>query len=238
MLQIYIGCCGFPVKRSTYYAYLSVVEIQQTFYSPPKVETARRWRDEAPPDFHFAIKAWQLITHPASSPTYRRLRRPLPGPRETYGFFRPTDEVWAAWETTRDVARALEARWIIFQCPARFRPTDENIANLRTFFSRIEREHWKIGWEPRGDWPEDLVRALCEELDLLHVVDPFKNRTVTAGVAYFRLHGRTGYRYRFTDEDLHQLAEWCDDFASVWVMFNNVSMWDDARRFAAKIGAT
>lgn len=233
MPLVHIGCCGFPVKRATYYTHLSVVEIQQTFYSPPKVETARRWRAEAPPGFGFAIKAWQLITHPASSPTYRRLRRPLPGPRDAYGFFRPTDEVWAAWEITQEIARALAAEWIIFQCPARFTPTDEHIANLRAFFARVERREWRLGWEPRGEWPPDLVRSLCQELDLVHVVDPFKSAPTTEHVAYFRLHGIGGYRYRFTDDDLRQLAGWCQPFDDVWVMFNNVSMWEDARRFAA-----
>lgn len=235
--SVYVGCCGFPVNRRTYYAHLDAVEVQQTFYNPPREATARRWREEAPADFPFAMKAWQLITHPASSPTYRRLRRPLEGPREAYGFFRPTEEVWAAWEETRNIARALRAAWIIFQCPARFTPTAEHVANLRAFFSRVGRETWRLGWEPRGDWPPDLVRDLCAELDLVHVVDPFKARPVTEGVAYFRLHGKTGYRYRYDEDDLRRLAAWCEDFEEVWVMFNNVSMWNDARAFRALVGA-
>ncbi len=226
-----VGCCGFPVKRETYYATLNAVEVQQTFYTPPREATARRWREEAPPHFQFAMKAWQLITHPPSSPTYRRLRRPLEGNRDAYGFFKPTVEVWAAWEETRTIARALGATWIIFQCPKRFTPTDEHVANMRAFFSGVEREGWRLGWEPRGDWPPDLVRELCSELDLVHVVDPFQGLPVTSGVAYFRLHGRTGYRYKYTKEDLCQVVSWCKGFDEVWVMFNNVSMWQDAREF-------
>ena len=230
---IWVGCCGFPVKRATYYAHLPVVEVQQTFYNPPRLETAQRWREEAPPDFRFAIKAWQLITHPPSSPTYRRLRTPLSGPRDAYGFFRPTEEVFQAWEVTRDIANALNATWIIFQCPARFTPTDEHIGNLRTFFSYIERGDWRLGWEPRGTWPEDIVRALCHEFDLTHVVDPFAQQPTTSNIAYFRLHGKTGYRYRYTQEDLQALQFWCHSFRESWVMFNNVSMWEDARAFWA-----
>ncbi len=47
------------------------------FYEPPRDGTMRRWRAQAPIDFEFTIKAWQLITHDALSPTYRRLRSPL-----------------------------------------------------------------------------------------------------------------------------------------------------------------
>lgn len=35
------------------------VELQTTFYQPPSPELARKWREEAPPDFIFALKAWQ-----------------------------------------------------------------------------------------------------------------------------------------------------------------------------------
>lgn len=233
--RVWVGCCGFPVRREVYFAHLPVVEIQQTFYNPPQPRTAERWRQEAPPAFQFALKAWQLITHPPSSPTYRRLREPLAGPREAYGFFQPTDEVWAAWERTQTIAEALQAAWVIFQCPRRFTPSEEHVANLRSFFARVPRGKWRYGWEPRGDWPPDLVATLCQELDLVHVVDPFQATPVTGRIAYFRLHGRTGYRYRYTPEDLAQLAARCRPFDEVWVLFNNVSMWDDARRFWERV---
>lgn len=83
-MEVKIGCCGFPVARRRYWEGLAAVEIQRTFYQPPRLETARRWRQGAPVDFEFTLKAWQLITHEASSPTYRRLRRPL-SPRRTPG---------------------------------------------------------------------------------------------------------------------------------------------------------
>ena len=69
-----VGCCGFPGGMRSYFSRFEIVEVQQTFYQPPRMETALRWRREAPADFEFAIKAWQLITHPPSSPTYRRAR--------------------------------------------------------------------------------------------------------------------------------------------------------------------
>ncbi len=231
--RVFVGCCGFPVNRATYMTHLDVVEIQRTFYSLPQVRTVQRWREAARPGFHYTMKAWQLITHPASSPTYRRLREPLTGPRDAYGYFRPTNEVWHAWERTREIAEILGAEWIIFQCPRSFTPTDEHVENLRAFFRRIERGAWRLGWEPRGDWPDDLVRDLCRELDLVHVVDPFVRLPVTEEVVYFRLHGIGSYRYRYTEADLQRLLTWVRAYPETWVLFNNVSMWEDARAFLA-----
>ena len=75
------------------------------------------------------------------------------------------------------------------------------------------------------------MKELCEELELIHCVDPFQRLPVTGGLAYFRLHGRTGYSYRFTEEDLLWLKEQCEPFGEVYCLFNNVSMWESALTF-------
>jgi len=235
-MEIIVGCCGFPVRRDMYCRALRAVEVQTTFYNLPRVQTVRRWREECPPPFRFTMKAWQLITHPPSSPTYRRLRKPLSGDPQAYGYFRPTPEVWAAWLQTREIAENLGVEWVIFQSPRSFTPTEEHISNLRTFFSRLERGSWRVGWEPRGDWPDAVVASICKEFGITHVVDPFVRLPVTREVAYFRLHGRTGYRYKYTEEDLKCLLDRVRAYEESWVFFNNVYMWDDARAFQALLG--
>src|SRR3712207_7412119 len=52
-----------------------------------------------------------------------------------------------------------------------------------------------------GQWPSDVVGDLCRELGLVHGVDPFVSETVTPERTYFRLHGVTGARHVYTDED-------------------------------------
>lgn len=233
-MPVRIGCCGFPKARAVYYRTFEVVEVQRTFYRPPRIETVRRWRAEAPSEFAFAIKAWQRITHPGYSPTYRR--DPLPNEvRREVGFFRPTEAVHQAWEVTRAVAETLQASWIIFQCPPSFRPRPENLTHLRRFFRTIERGPWRLGWEPRGDWPAATVRDLCRELDLVHVVDPFARPSQWGRPGYWRLHGGGGYIHRYTDAELEQLFAWAQGLDEVWVMFNNVSMWEDALRFRQRV---
>ncbi|MDZ7361317.1 MAG: DUF72 domain-containing protein [candidate division KSB1 bacterium] len=233
---IAIGCCGFAESQDKYFAEFAAIEIQQTFYQPPGVETARRWREKAPPHFEFALKAWQLITHPATSPTYRRLRQPLSEKaKKRAGSFQPTDEVWQAWETTRQIAEALQARFIVFQCPASFAPSAENQSNLRRFFTQLQRDKFQLVWEPRGEWQAKQIHSLCEELDLIDGVDPFQRHpSFTPIVQYFRLHGIGGYRHQFTDADLRRLADWCQA-APTWAMFNNTNMLEDARRFIKRV---
>src|SRR5215211_4148447 len=122
--RVKVGCCGFRMAMAEYVAHFQVVEVQQTFYQPPQVQTLERWRAEAPKDFEFTLKAWMLITHEARSPTYRRLKRELTEEeREQCGSFRPTPMVREAWDVTLACARALKARRVLFQCPASFRPT-------------------------------------------------------------------------------------------------------------------
>jgi uncharacterized protein YecE (DUF72 family) len=233
--QIWVGCCGFPRKLEEYARHLPAVEVQQTFYRPPRARTAQGWRRRVPEEFVFTLKAWQLITHPTTSPTYRRLGRPIPaGLRDRYGSFAPTEEVRQAWEQTLQVAQALRASAVVFQCPASFRPTAENVANLQRFFRTVPRGGLAFVWEPRGDWPPGLVHGLCRDLDLVHGTDPFVAESVWGHFRYYRLHGRGGYRYRYTDEDLRELRARC--VPPAYVMFNNVSMWEDALRFREMLG--
>jgi len=235
-MALKVGCCGFPVARKVYYQHFRCVEVQQTFYHPPEERTLRRWREEAPGDFEFTVKAWQLITHEPRSPTYRRLRLKLPeGELGGCGGFKPTDRVLWAWEVTKASALALGARIVIFQTPPSFRPCEEALANLRSFFSSIDRGGLLLGWEPRG-WPSNLVRELCRELDLFHVVDPFKDEATWGPLRYWRLHGRDGYRYRYSDEELRDLVARVERGMDHYVMFNNTEMFEDAKRFLELLG--
>lgn len=109
--NIKIGTCGFGrTKRTEYVKLLPVVEIQHTFYEPPEIATLDKWRAEVPDDFEFTLKAWQMITHETSSPTYKRLSRPLTAKEnKEAGFFKPTKTVKKALELTIDCDVLIEA---------------------------------------------------------------------------------------------------------------------------------
>jgi uncharacterized protein YecE (DUF72 family) len=79
------------------------------------------------------------------------------------------------------------------------------------------------------------VHRLCVDLELVHVVDPFVSATVTPEHTYFRLHGITGARHVYSDEELGRLAAMLPNEAvgaAPYVLFNNLPRVGDARRFA------
>jgi uncharacterized protein YecE (DUF72 family) len=240
MNQIKVGCCGFPKGKKKYFEQFKLVEIQQTFYKPPLTTTAQKWREEVSEDFEFSLKAWQEITHLPSSPTYRKAGLQVPADKEdNYGFFKPSEEVFEAWGRTRDIAQVLKAKAIVFQCPAKFTPSTENIENMRYFLANIDRGDFIFVWEPRGEWSGDVIAALCQDLDLVYCVDPLESKTaygpriipdlIRDGVKYFRLHGGRDYRHQYGDDELARLRELSDGEA--YVLFNNITMYDDALRF-------
>jgi uncharacterized protein YecE (DUF72 family) len=234
---VHLGTCGFGRPKNEYAQFLSCVEVQQTFYQPPQLTTLENWRKQVPVQFEFTLKAWQVITHEARSPTYKRLKRELSdAERQQAGSFKPTDLVEEAWQLTMACAKALEAKTILFQCPASFRPTRENVTNLERFFTRIDRQQLNLGWEPRGKWDHQLVKDLCENLNLWHVVDPFVTQTVTPELCYFRLHGRQGWRYQYEEQELRDLVELLPKNQLSYVFFNNIHMWQDALLFKKILG--
>jgi len=171
--QIKAGCCGLPQGKEKCFQQFKLVEIQQTFYRPPSIRTVKKWREDAPPNFEFSLKAWQLITHLPLSP--------------------------------------------------------ENVENMNCFFTNINRGDFIFAWEPRGEWSDDIITALCQGLDLTHCVNPLEKAAVYGKAKYFRLHGGRSYRHRYTDDELARL--WELSSGEAYVLFNNITMRNDALRF-------
>ncbi len=233
-MDVRVGLCGWTVSQTAYVRRFPLAEVQNTFYEPPANAVLERWRAQVPAGFEFTMNAWQVVTHESNSPTYRRLKRPLPGvDRGQVGAFRSTATVLAGWQRTLDCARILRATAVLLQCPRSFRPTSDNAARMRTFLERVERPAGRLLWEPRGEWPAALLRELCAELDLVHVVDPMQDETVTPEQTYYRLHGTSGSRHVHTDEELHRLRDLVDGRPSPYVLFNNLPRTGDAERFLA-----
>lgn len=242
--RIRVGLCGFSMAIEDYPLRFPVVEVQQTFYQPPRDETMRRWLAATPSDFEFTIKAWQLVTHPGSSPTYRRMTRPLePAEQAACGFFRASPIVAKGYARSLECARLLGATAILFQCPSSFRPESEHVDNMRRFFTSGPASARPAGmrflWEPRGTpWTSAATeaRALARELDLVLVVDPFVTPPEAGSPVYWRLHGLGGARNSYSDERLEDLAEMLARAegslpGAGYVMFNNLPRVGDAMRF-------
>jgi len=234
-----LGMCGFTIGAAAYMKQFPVVEVQQTFYDPPPLATVERWRARAPEAFEFTMKAWQVITHFGTSRTYRRLRRPFDErAKAEAGGFRVNDTVLGAWRTTLEAARILRATAILFQCPASFRQTPENMAAMRQFFATIGREEGvNYLWEPRGPWADDVVLSLCQDLGLVHAVDPFIRPSLTPELTYWRLHGNKSHYASYSDDELDQIRRWIPEDGECYVMFNSIPRVGDVRRFRALLAS-
>lgn len=205
--RIHIGCCGwsylderdFPdelaggtsSKLQAYARLFNSVEINSTFYRLPRLTTAVRWRaevDETNPGFEFTVKAFQGITH------LHRFQK---------------KESLDSYKVIADICSALHARFVLFQSPASFLPTQKNMDAMKEFFAGIDRRGLAAVWEPRGKWYDDIssIENVCWQCKLVHCVDPMRNDPVAFGktkTAYFRLHGfgrPSMYRYNFSEEE-------------------------------------
>ena len=248
------GCCGFPFSMKKYFEFFRLVEVQKTFYRIPDRKVLERWRSIAPPDFEFTVKAWQIITHPHTSPTWRKagIRMSEEEARQ-HGFLKPTLKNLEAWSRTVEAAEILEAKIIVLQTPPSFGYSEKNMENAIMFFKEARRiaPHIVIAWEPRGPWHErrEELEKILRETGVVHVVDVLRRQPIilpSTDILYTRLHGlggrETNYRYKYSTSDLERLLSTvsrylAEQVSQAYVLFNNVYMGEDALRFAEMIAS-
>jgi uncharacterized protein YecE (DUF72 family) len=218
---IKVGCCGYPVSMRKYYEVFSLVELNNTFYQYPKILTVEKWRREAPVNFEFTVKAHQDITH--------RFR------------LKVEPSTIEAFSRMKEICRVLKSKILLFQTPPSFQP--EKLDDAVHFFQKIAWQDLKLVWETRGEiWDSsETRRKLADKLRTIHVshvTDPFITMPAfVTEITYFRLHGlgERMYYYQYMDSDLEKLYKIVLSFQKsseeVYVLFNNLAMFDDAMRF-------
>jgi uncharacterized protein YecE (DUF72 family) len=204
-----------------YFENYSLVELNSTFYGYPRMETVEGWREKAPENFEFTVKAHQDISHKAK--------------------MRLNETSQKAFENMKKICKTLKANILLIQTPGSFRP--DELGEAEKFFKAVDREGLTLVWETRGpEWekPEvyEKLSQVLSSLDIVHVTDPFRVLPAyTSKTAYFRLHGlgEELYYYQYTDEELKRLGEISKKFEAksktVYVLFNNLSMFEDGLRF-------
>ncbi|MEM7821277.1 MAG: DUF72 domain-containing protein [Candidatus Aenigmatarchaeota archaeon] len=245
-MQIKVGCCGFPGGIKKYFQEFRVVEVQSTFYKLPQLKTAQKWRKMAPKDFIFCLKCFQGITHPVSSPTWRRSGiKDLERIKDKVGFLMPTKEVFCFWNQTLEICKILNSPVCLIQLPASFKENEENLKNAEKFFSEIEKDEISIALELRG-WSKEEFKNLCKKFDLISCVDPLKEDPLYFSkkkIAYFRLHGSyekggINYNYKYNKKELVELKKRIKNLKSVekaFLFFNNIFMLENAKEFSKMI---
>jgi uncharacterized protein YecE (DUF72 family) len=194
------------MRLSKYFERFNAVEVQESFYDPPTERTLAKWRRTAPDGFAFTMRAWQLITHPASYSGYQRIRRPWDQQaRDRFGLFQPTEQTKWAWGIVRRSAEILDAKAIVFHTPSSFTPTRENKKNFARFFESVERGPYSLAWEPEGMWEDEEIETLCKEFGLIVATDPLMSKPCSGEVFYFRIKEKTRSRDPHGEDDFLQI---------------------------------
>ena len=225
-----VGCAGFGPAPQRYFDELAAVELTQTFIHPPRPRTLTRWREAAPDGFGFVVRAWQLVTHEPSSPSYQQLPRGFTGSLEGAGHLQGSEVVREALAKTFEVARALDAAAVLFETPPSFTPTPTHRGRLTRFFEGCERPATLV-WCPAGLWQADEVVRICRDLQLVPGLDPF-----TGGEAlerepsvYLRPLG-LGAEHRHTEAELRWLASQLVPHERAYCVFGSPWLFDEARQ--------
>ncbi|MBD3379565.1 MAG: DUF72 domain-containing protein [Candidatus Omnitrophica bacterium] len=237
-MNLKIGCSGFPAGKEEYFNKFRIVELQDTFIELPGPAAAEKLRAEAPDDFEFTMKAWQVITHEAGFSGYDRMSKPIEENRKPgAGSFKPSKTVREAWKRTEEVADILGAKVVVFDCPDLFLPRKENFENMEGFFRQIKNKSRRYAWIPPKTWTAEEIKDISSAAGIVHCVDPFDNAALAGDIGYFRLRDKEGPGGRHTGLDMKKLRDFCEKRSSelggapLYVFFNNRPKLNDAMRF-------
>jgi uncharacterized protein YecE (DUF72 family) len=188
-----------------YYATrLRTLEVNYTFNHLPTEKNIAAWKDATPPDFLFALKASQQITH------YRQLRDPA----ETLPLF-------------FDRARPLGDRLgpILFQIPPWLKRDDDRLAG---FLASLPRDQCCALEVRDTSWYVDDVYEMLRTagVALVHAEgerapSPIETVGTIAPFAYLRLRAREGYPDDAVDAWAARLRPLLESGKDVYVYFRH-----------------
>jgi uncharacterized protein YecE (DUF72 family) len=221
--RVYIGTSGWHYKHwiglfyplgtapkdmfSFYTRYFQTVELNNTFYRLPTTRTFDGWRDAAPEDFRYSLKASRFITH------MKKLKDPE---ASTMGVFNGAERL------------GKKLGPILFQLPPRWSVDYERLAQ---FLKALPSGHQYVFEFRDKSWLKTEVFELLHAYnaafcihDLGGVRTPLE---ITADFSYVRFHGPGTAKYSgsYSRSQLKGWAEriliWQKTLKSIYVYFNN-----------------
>lgn len=195
-----------------YAACFDTVELDTTFYAPPRLSAVEKWRAETPDHFTFAAKVWKGVTH----------EKRFEDAQDDLAIF------LSAVEPLRPKLGPL-----LLQCPPDL--TIEAFPAFRAFVQELPKEHrWAVEFRDRS-WFEPEVRDFLTEHNIclvgadLYYMPRFLTRT--ADFMYIRLLGNRkkiteiGTVVRDRSEDVAkwtaEITDALPDVEAGWVYANN-----------------
>ncbi len=204
-------------KLSYFSSQFSTVEINSTFYHPPRGTSVKRWYELAPSDFTFAIKLNRYLTH---------TKRLLPDE----DFSQALNDFYALLKHLKE-----KLGIILVQLPPSMQVNYDRIINLANLTQQAEETYgiaFPLAIEFRHkSWFMPDTFKLLHNFNIAHVINDSPGRwpastDVVGKVAYIRFHGNKRlYRSSYSDEELEQWAKFikneCARCEKVFIYFNN-----------------
>ncbi|MHC4519416.1 MAG: DUF72 domain-containing protein [Planctomycetota bacterium] len=199
---------GLPKNRwfEHYARHFDTVEINATFYRLPRESTVDKWRQQAPENFVYVVKANRYITH---------IKKLQDSAAEMLRFLAVID----LFDDTLGP--------VLYQLPPSLH---KNLTLLAEFTTLLPPDRDAVFEFRHPSWYDaetfDLLRkrnvAFCIH-DMTGIVSP---RVLTADIIYVRFHGTAGrYAGNYTDRMLAAWADWLNDqrgkVRAIYAYFNN-----------------
>jgi len=221
--KAYIGTSGWNYKgwRHSFYGdtpqkqwlrfcaeHFSSIEVNSTFYRLQEKSTFKKWRDETPKGFPFAIKGHRYVTHNKK-------------------LLDVEQSVIRCRESASPLGKRLAA--VVWQLPAFLK---KDIERLEKFVKNLQR--WKstrhaIEFRHKSWFDDEVAECLERHAVAICMSDapdwPMWDR-VTTDVVYIRLHGHTRkYASSYSKPALGKWAtrtrRWLEEHRAVHIYFDN-----------------
>jgi uncharacterized protein YecE (DUF72 family) len=219
---LHVGCSGwnynhwkglfYPKESSSgawfkeYSSHFSTVEVNNTFYQLPEASTFKKWHDQAPPKFIYAVKANRFITH----------MKKLKDPRKSVKRF-------------LDRALLLKENLgpILFQLPPHWRVNAERLDHFTDVLPKGLQ--YVFEFRERSWYCEDIYKILSsKKMSLcLHDMKGLESPDLLVGpILYMRFHGSSelyGGKYRISTlrKRAKLIKEAMNEGKDAYAYFNN-----------------
>jgi uncharacterized protein YecE (DUF72 family) len=203
---------------TAYSRIFNFVEVNSTFYQMPSLKEVERWRKAVPPEFEFAVRAHQSITH-----RYR---------------LRPVQPVLETFKHMKQICNVLNSEILHLQVPPSFTLDEAFVHDLKATCSQVSLGRLRLALEIRRMTPllsgSDLSRTM-QDLNIIHCTDLSKGEmpSYESDVLYTRLFGKGKHNvYQPTDHELAEIDTRASNSKSqkVVMSFHFVRMYKDAAR--------
>ncbi|MFW6023207.1 MAG: DUF72 domain-containing protein [Myxococcota bacterium] len=217
--MVFVACSGFPVPVSRYFDQFGAVEISDTELGMPGEGTIRRWLREAPEGFAFSMLAPKEIG--ASG-------------------FEISHDVREAVGNIGRLALRVHAKAVVFAAPPSIKPTAKRRAALGAFLDWLPDNFPPIVLDLPAWKPEQVVDA-SDGRPVVVAHDPLNDAPPKddGGLCYLRMPGPAGYRSRYDDETMDDIAARCRQaeahYDTVMCVFRNIDMHANALQLMERL---